>query len=88
MSKKQASIKDDALCPRCSSSNVKSGAKIEGKEGLRGSNRLPIDNKISVELDNYVCLDCGYTETYIGDRGILNRIERYWQKVEPKKDDS
>jgi len=88
MSNRQSSLKDDALCPRCGSSNIKSGAKIEGKEGLHSSNRIPVDSKISVELDNYVCVDCGYTESYIADRGMLNRIERLWQKVDPEKDDS
>lgn len=88
MSDKQASLKGDAVCPRCSSQNIKSGATIDGKEGLYGGNRIPIDSKISVELDNYVCVDCGYTESYIGDRGILNRIEKHWQKVDPRKDES
>lgn len=55
--------------------------RSEGKEGLHNCNRLPIDSKISVELDNYVCLNCGYTESDISNRNILNRIERKWQKV-------
>lgn len=74
-------MKDNGICEQCGSNNVKSGADIEGKEGLHGSNRLPIDSKISVELDNYVCLDCGYMESYISNRSILNRIERKWKKV-------
>lgn len=81
MSEKKQSLKANSICPRCGSDNVKSGMNIEGKEGLRGSNRLPIDSKISVELDNYVCLACGFIETYISNRSMLNRIEKYWHKV-------
>ena len=88
MSDKQPGLKAEGICPRCGSQNVKSGAKIEGKEGLHGGNRIAIDKHRLVELDNYVCVDCGYTECYIGDRGILNRIERFWDKVDQKKDES
>lgn len=86
MTDKSPSLKDDGMCARCGAQSVRSGARIEGKEGLRGSNRIPIDSKISVELDNYICLDCGFVESYISNRGILNRIQKYWQKVEPQKD--
>lgn len=82
------SLKDNGYCERCGSRDIHSGAKIDGKEGLHGSNRLPIDSQTSVDLDNYVCVDCGYTESYISNRGILNRIQNQWQKVTPKKDDS
>ncbi len=82
------SLKANGYCERCGSSNSRSGARIDGKEGLKGSNRLPIDSQTSVDLDNYVCIDCGYTESYISNRGMLNRIEKQWQKVNPHKDDS
>ena len=88
MSDKNPSLKDNGICQGCGASSIKSGAKIEGKEGLRGSNRLPIDSKISVELDNYVCVTCGYTESYISNRSILNRIEKQWQKVPIMEDES
>jgi hypothetical protein len=38
-------------------------------------------------LDNYLCLDCGYLESYISDRAALNRIEKQWPKV-PRKEDA
>ena len=78
------SLKADGLCPRCDSSRIQSGASIEGKEGLRGGNRIPLDALHYANLDNYVCLDCGYLETYVSDRGALNRIEKQWPKVNPK----
>lgn len=84
MHAKQTSLKDDGTCPHCGSEAIYSGAQIDGKEGLRGSNRLPIDFTHSVPMDNYVCTQCGYTEAYITDRAALNRIARKWQKVSPQ----
>lgn len=86
--KRELSLKHDGICPQCGASTVKSGADIEGKEGLRGSNRLPIDLMHSVAVDNYVCVQCGYTESYIADRRALNRIEKQWQKVHPQSTDT
>jgi predicted nucleic-acid-binding Zn-ribbon protein len=77
----------DGVCPQCGLERVHSGAVIEGKEGLRGGNRIPINDVIQVALDNYVCVDCGYVESYISDRSILNRIAKEWVKVEPKDSD-
>ena len=68
-------------CPSCGSERVHTGADIAGKEGLRGSNRIPIDAQFAVALDNYVCVDCGYLESYVTDRRALNRIQKHWQKV-------
>ena len=77
----------EGLCPQCGSERVRSGAAIEGKEGLRGGNRIPINGVIHVALDNYVCVDCGYVESYISDRSILNRIAKEWTRIEPKESD-
>jgi hypothetical protein len=77
----------EGICPQCGSERVRSGAAIEGKEGLRGGNRIPINAVIYVALDNYVCVDCGYVESYISDRSILNRIAKEWARVEPKDSD-
>jgi hypothetical protein len=71
----------DGLCPLCGSTHIKSGADIGEKDGLLGSNRLPINAVFAAPLDNFVCLDCGYVESYVLDRTILNRIEREWTKV-------
>lgn len=74
------------FCPRCGGTDVRSGAHIPGKEGLRGSNRLPLSHTRHVPIDNYVCPQCGYTESYIQDRNVLNRIASEWQRV--PRDDS
>jgi predicted nucleic-acid-binding Zn-ribbon protein len=78
-------LKND-VCPQCGSEQIRSGAIIDGKEGLRGGNRIPINAVIHAALDNYVCVDCGYVESYINDRNMLNRIANEWSKVEPQQD--
>lgn len=82
------SLKDHGVCPICGSERVKSGAEVRDKSGLRGANRIPINATRAVPLDNYICLDCGYLESYIADRSILNRIAREWPKVPPADDNS
>lgn len=81
------SLKNDHECPICGGMRIGSGAEVDGKEGLRGGNRIPIDEKLYAPLDNYVCLSCGYVESYIADRGILNRIARQWERVIPAPND-
>lgn len=76
------------VCSHCGSQQIRSGVAVSGKEGLRGANRIPVDGVLHIALDNYVCLDCGAVESYIGDRGILNRIAREWPKVEPQNNHS
>ena len=88
MSDKFPGLKYDNVCPSCGSQSIKSGAVINDKEGLRGSNRIPIDAQATVTLDNYLCLDCGYTESYISDRAMLNHIAKNWQKVEAQRNET
>lgn len=82
------SLKLDNICPRCESSNIKAGTSVEGKEGLRGGNRIPLDSTHFASLDNYLCLACGYSESYINDRDALIRIEKQWPKVPQKEQES
>ncbi len=72
------------ICPKCTSTEVFSGAGIALKKGPFGSNAIPIGLTSIAALDNYVCTSCGYVESYISDLGKLNTISRKWDNVEPK----
>ena len=72
------------VCPKCSSTEVFSGAGIALKKGPFGSNAIPIRLTSIAALDNYVCTSCGYVESYIGDRGKLTEISQKWDNAEPK----
>ena len=71
-------------CPKCGSSEVYSGAHMHpwSKLGYDWANTIPIAFLSFASLDNYVCVDCGYVESYIGDRRKLEKITQQWPRVE------
>jgi predicted nucleic-acid-binding Zn-ribbon protein len=71
-------------CPKCGSFDVYSGAYVPDKSGGYGSNTIPVSGGLfsrSVALDNYVCVNCGYVESYISDEEQLRRIADKWPRV-------
>ena len=69
------------VCPKCSSSAVYSGADIPLKKGPFGSNAIPLSMTSIAALDNYVCADCGYVESYVGESEKLKEIQHKWVRV-------
>ena len=70
------------ICPRCSSHEVFSGAGIALKKGPFGSNSIPIGLTSIAALDNLVCAECGYVESFVSDPDKLDEIARKWDKIE------
>jgi hypothetical protein len=70
------------ICPKCSSHEVFSGAGVALKKGPFGSNSIPIGITSIAALDNLVCVDCGYVESYVGDPDKLAEISHKWARVE------
>lgn len=68
-------------CPKCGSEEVYSGAEVLPKSGPFGSNSIPISIVSIAALDNYVCTDCGYLESYITDTAKLKEIVKKWAKA-------
>ena len=76
------------VCPKCNSTAVYSGVDIPLKKGPFGSNAIPLSMTSIAALDNYVCADCGYVESYIGESEKLKEIQRKWVRVtEPASTD-
>jgi predicted nucleic-acid-binding Zn-ribbon protein len=71
-------------CPKCGSTEVHAGTRIAAKGGVYGSNTIPLGSLgfSSAALDNYVCVTCGYVESYVADRWKLEKIARKWPQVE------
>ncbi|MBN1638837.1 MAG: hypothetical protein JW866_07710 [Ignavibacteriales bacterium] len=67
-------------CPKCGSSNIYEGTKVKMKGGSHGSNSIPITSWSAAPLDNYVCIDCGYVESYIANKEKLEKIKEKWPK--------
>ena len=70
------------ICPKCSSREVYSGAGVALKKGPFGSNSIPIGITSIAALDNLVCVECGYVESYVSDPDKLAEISRKWARVE------
>jgi predicted nucleic-acid-binding Zn-ribbon protein len=69
------------VCPKCKSGNVYSGATVPLKKGPFGSNAIPVSLTSIAALDNYVCIECGYTESYVSESEKLSEISKKWSKV-------
>ena len=69
------------VCPKCQSTEIYSGTDIPLKKGPFGSNAIPVSITSIAALDNYVCIDCGYVERYIGEDEKLKEIQRKWARV-------
>jgi len=75
-------LKKTGQCPKCSSSNVWNNSQVHEK-GKRPTKRwiivrlgnLPWNRKYAFK-DEYVCLDCGYSEAYVDNEG-LETIREY-----------
>ncbi|MBW6462771.1 MAG: hypothetical protein ACNA7Z_02495 [Dethiobacteria bacterium] len=70
-------------CPKCKSSEVFTGANIKMKKGVYGSNTIPLGGILGsqIALDNYVCTNCGYTESYINNPGDIKKIRNNWDRA-------
>ncbi len=71
----------DGICPKCGSHAVYSGVDVLMKGGGHGANTIPITSFTGARLDNYVCGECGYVESYIADREKLEKIIDKWPRV-------
>jgi len=66
------------ICPKCESDKVYSGASLPLKKGPFGSNSIPVSLTSIAALDNYVCVACGYVESYVSETEKLTEIAKKW----------
>ncbi len=71
----------NGVCPRCHAQEVYSSANIRYKTG--NSSTIPLSFLRSIPLDNYVCINCGYVESYVADQDMLSRVKDIWTRIEP-----
>jgi predicted nucleic-acid-binding Zn-ribbon protein len=75
----------DGVCPKCGSEEVYSSANVASKTNGWGMNVIPIQGALvpsAAVLENFVCVACGYVESYIADESKLKDIARLWPKVQ------
>lgn len=75
-------------CPKCNSTEIYRGIQspLHAGEGLVHLEAYPPNRGVNLLLDAYVCLSCGYVETYVaeGSKPKINTIAedtKNWQKV-------
>ncbi|GAB1542266.1 hypothetical protein NUACC21_49400 [Scytonema sp. NUACC21] len=72
-------------CPKCGSLDVRSGAKLPFKAGMHNNNSILLKGCVIspsyAPLDNYVCLNCGYVESYISNSKHIDFIAQNWPPV-------
>ena len=69
-------------CPKCGSSDIYAGTDVYPKSGPFTSNSIPIGLTSIAALDNYVCIACGYVESYVAEAEKLKEISRKWTRIE------
>ena len=72
-------------CPKCNSNNVHHcnrgldwGSESQSIEIWSGEDKR---DHIWTGFDSYVCVDCGYFETYILKKEALDLVRSKWAKV-------
>ena len=68
-------MKNTRICPKCSSADI---VRIDGYAGPYGSgNHIMTGNTVfsAVNVNRYVCCECGYTEEWI-DREDIEKVKK------------
>ena len=68
-------------CPKCGSEDIYAGTDVYPKSGPFTSNSIPVSLTSIAALDNYVCVACGYVESYVAEAEKLKEISKKWVKV-------
>ena len=68
-------MKNTRICPKCSSSNI---VRFDGYTAAYGSgNNMMTGHTVfsAVNVNRYVCCECGYTEEWI-DREDIEKVKK------------
>jgi predicted nucleic-acid-binding Zn-ribbon protein len=71
----------NGICPKCGSEEV----CINSTASTTNSNTIPITLFYWTRFAFYVCIDCGYVESYINDEKGQDRIAENWPRVIEQK---
>ena len=71
----------NGICPNCQGKEIYSGAQLKWKTGMHESNTIPISLMRMAALDNFVCGQCGFVQSYIAKEKDLAAIKKKWPLV-------
>jgi hypothetical protein len=70
-------------CPKCGSADVRSSLGVKGRE-YGESTAIQIGGSLlprTARVDNYICISCGYLESYVSDQKKLRLIAEHWPRA-------
>ena len=70
-------------CPKCDSARVHCNS-LRGPLSKGTSSQIQISAWDTDQIDNYVCVDCGYMESYLAGEKTLATIAATWPAVAKK----
>lgn len=77
------------ICPKCQSSHIYRGfqSPLRAESGMLHLEAIANNTGYNLLLEAYVCVDCGFVETYVAERsrerlGVLALDKRNWSRVE------
>ena len=65
-------LKTTGRCPKCQSKEIAKNKIRARLFGLGARVHLPAGNLRTSAFVAYACLDCGYTELYVDEKGLKN----------------
>ena len=71
----------NGICPRCGGKEIFAGTRVLYKSGMQHSNTIPVSFFCMAKLNNFVCGQCGYVESYIAKEKDLATIKKKWPLV-------
>jgi len=71
----------NGICPRCQGKEIFDGIGVSYKSGMHQSNTIPVSLFRMATLNNFVCGQCGYVESYIAKEKDLASIKKKWPLV-------
>lgn len=76
----------NGTCPKCGSTEVYDDTS-KGRLARGYRDGLALDGFSSMAIINYVCTDCGYSESYVQFPRDLERIKYKWHHTTKRKND-
>lgn len=74
----------NGTCSKCGLQNVYSSGEVIGKHGTHTAPHIPLGGTWggAIALEHYICVDCGYVESYVSNHIALRQITERWTRVE------
>ena len=70
-------------CPKCNSTDIRTRCGDQGTFDMTIPRKVPVGKMSYALVQDYVCISCGYLESFIACRESLQAIVEKWDAVMP-----